>query len=568
VKRHQTEEWRSQPTPSLGCTIVPRNNCNFNIVRSSFPRLTSLPSPNYRYGRNDVVCSGTYLPRIEDISCTIGLVVKSNVAIVGPWVRFPDGALTFEFWVRHGHETPSLNFLYNNFAHYEKAKNKTAGNTSLFNKVPSSSLQPPTHQNGSHTSYEYKSRKLLLLPDHQHNMSIIPDATGNTDEAEASIPTENEGNGGRMSVRRKFANMLQYFNPFSTMPPPPQDEDVPATKRPRLEASAGISAAEDAAVDADAVHTTDTVITASSDDAVNVAPTDTVTVAASLLSAGVSRGRVPRRNWAPEEDAKLTGAVKTLGNNWVAVALLVPGRTNAQCCKRWRNHLDTPIGQTMGKWTSEEDAMLIEAVTELGKKWVAVAAMVPSRTTKQCRCRWVEGLDPDINTRRWTAGDDAKLTDAVKELGKDWVAVAAMVPSRTNTQCRKRWLECFDPDINSGRWTADDDAKLTDAVKELGKDWVAAAAMVPGRTNTQCRKRRLECLDPDINSGRWKVEEDAKLTAVVKERGKDWNAAAVMVPGRTNTVPSKMVKSLHPNRSTNAAEQEHNASDDEGRDSR
>jgi hypothetical protein len=40
----------------------------------------------------------------------------------------------------------------------------------------------------------------------------------NTDKDEASIPTENERKGGRMSVRRKFANMLTYFNPFSTMP--------------------------------------------------------------------------------------------------------------------------------------------------------------------------------------------------------------------------------------------------------------------------------------------------------------------------------------------------------------
>jgi hypothetical protein len=29
------------------------------------------------------------------ITSAVGLVVKSNVAIVGPWVRFPDGALNF-----------------------------------------------------------------------------------------------------------------------------------------------------------------------------------------------------------------------------------------------------------------------------------------------------------------------------------------------------------------------------------------------------------------------------------------------------------------------------------------
>jgi hypothetical protein len=34
----------------------------------------------------------------------------------------------------------------------------------------------------------------------------------------------------------------------------------------------------------------------------------------------------------PEEDAKLTDAVKERGdNNWVAVAALVPGRTDVKC---------------------------------------------------------------------------------------------------------------------------------------------------------------------------------------------------------------------------------------------
>jgi hypothetical protein len=47
--------------------------------------------------------------------------------------------------------------------------------------------------------------------------------------------------------------------------------------------------------------------------------------------------------------------------------------------------------------------------------------------------------------RKWTVDEDAKLTDAVKEHGaNDWVRVAAMVPGRRNTQCRKRWLDSLD----------------------------------------------------------------------------------------------------------------------------
>jgi hypothetical protein len=39
-------------------------------------------------------------------------------------------------------------------------------------------------------------------------------------------------------------------------------------------------------------------------------------------------------------------------------------------------------------------------------------------------------------TGKWTV--DSKFTVTVKELGKDeWAAVALMVPSRTNIQCRQ-----------------------------------------------------------------------------------------------------------------------------------
>jgi hypothetical protein len=143
-----------------------------------------------------------------------------------------------------------------------------------------------------------------------------------------------------MSVRRKFSDLLKYFNPFAAIPSPPdEDEETPAAKRPRLHTSTSIpTVAEDAAdedifLDAQTYwYMADDKLNASPDDTIKVllAPTYAVTVAAtSLPSTGASRAR--RRKWAPEEDAKLTEAVTELGTgNWIQVAALVPGRTNDQ----------------------------------------------------------------------------------------------------------------------------------------------------------------------------------------------------------------------------------------------
>jgi hypothetical protein len=119
-------------------------------------------------------------------------------------------------------------------------------------------------------------------------------------------------------------------------------------------------------------------------------------------------------------------------------------------------------------------------------------------------------------TARWTLEEDAKLTSAVAntrkkkhrgEYAPDWVAVAALVPGRTQIPCRKRWCNALDPSIDrtnerAGKWAEDEDSMLKDAVQRHGgKDWVAISALVPGRTKKQCWSR-WKCIDPNSRTVR------------------------------------------------------------------
>jgi hypothetical protein len=104
----------------------------------------------------------------------------------------------------------------------------------------------------------------------------------------------------------------------------------------------------------------------------------------------------------------------------------------------------------------------------------------------------------------WTPEEDAKLTSAVantskKKYGKEyktnWAAVAALVPGRTKDQCKRRWHNTFNPSITltagrTGKWEEDEDSKLKDAAQlHDEKDWVVISAQVPGRTRNQCYVR-------------------------------------------------------------------------------
>jgi hypothetical protein len=260
--------------------------------------------------------------------------------------------------------------------------------------------------------------------------------------------------------------------PSPSPPTPPQDEELPTAKRPRLRTPI-VDRMSTAAV---VVSTYVSTLASSPKDELDL---NEVVVPVQTENKG---------KWTPKEDALLTEAVQKHGKKWVPIAALVPGRTNPQCRTRWLQHLD-PTNGKKGRWTKEEDALLTEAVQKHGKNFTAVAALIPGRTNERCRDRW----------ERWTPEEDIILIEAVGKLGKDFTAVAALIPGRTIERCRHRWVSSYDirEGLKKGTWTPEEDAKLIEAVQKHGRQWVPVAALVFTRTNTQCRQRWLDNLDPD-----------------------------------------------------------------------
>jgi hypothetical protein len=81
--------------------------------------------------------------------------------------------------------------------------------------------------------------------------------------------------------------------------------------------------------------------------------------------------------------------------------------------------------------------------------WGVVALLVPGRSNFQCRDRWLSnGSVVSVTNRmrcppkRWTKDEESKLEEAVELHGtKNWEAVAVLVSTRTNIQCRSKWTE-------------------------------------------------------------------------------------------------------------------------------
>ncbi|XP_075900349.1 cyclin-D-binding Myb-like transcription factor 1 isoform X1 [Nelusetta ayraudi] len=128
--------------------------------------------------------------------------------------------------------------------------------------------------------------------------------------------------------------------------------------------------------------------------------------------------------YTPEEIDKLKALREKHGNDWATIGASL-GRSASSVKDRCRLMKDTC---NTGKWSEEEERRLTEVVYEMagaspgsavtaGVSWATVAERVGTRSEKQCRSKWLNYLNwKHSGGTEWTKEDDLNLIHRISQL--------------------------------------------------------------------------------------------------------------------------------------------------------
>lgn len=180
-----------------------------------------------------------------------------------------------------------------------------------------------------------------------------------------------------------------------------------------------------------------------------------------------------------------------------------------------------------GAWSADEDASLHAMVGSLGTKWTKISEAI-ERTPEACRLRWREIRSQEANSGKWGSDEEKLLVEAVEKYGQqrslkgnstipktdaegnvivpnrrmilddiNWEAVVAHVKTRSRIQCVTKWYLRLSPTMQDrGEWDKPDDKILLKSLwnerekrMDVMEHQIQWDTLVPGRSADQCKRR-------------------------------------------------------------------------------
>ncbi|KAJ3436467.1 transcription factor myb3r-4 [Anaeramoeba flamelloides] len=143
--------------------------------------------------------------------------------------------------------------------------------------------------------------------------------------------------------------------------------------------------------------------------------------------------------WDKDQDEKLISLVDLhKEKQWGKISKEFENFDQIDCLLRHRKI--TNVTTKKGSWNSAEDQLLLRCVERLGNTvWPQVSGLLPGRNPKQCRERWRNQLNPNINRGPFTKEEEELLIKKQAELGTRWCVLSTFFKGRPDNMLKNYW---------------------------------------------------------------------------------------------------------------------------------